>query len=124
MTQTAEGGAAPRPHGAVGSHGSHVAVAHRTVDDGLTIEGILHLAGKHLVRAVLRVALAQLVAVALAECPQTAALGDDGSGYTQQEEERVLLAPAVTKVQPSSSISFTRRGSDSSFWEPRPSWPN
>ena len=124
MTQTAEGGAAPRPHGAVGGHGGHVTVAHRAVDDGLAVEGILDLAGKHLVRAVLRVALAQLVAVALAERPQTTSLGDNGSGYTQRERERILLAPAVTKVQPSSSISFTRQGSDSSFWEPRPSWPN
>ena len=80
VTQTTERGAAPRPHGAVGSHGSHVTVAHRAVDHRLTVEGVLDLARQDLVGAVLRVSLAQLVAVSLAERPQTTSLGDHGGG--------------------------------------------
>ena len=80
VTQTTERGAAPRPHGAVDSHGSHVTVAHRAVDHRLTVEGVLDLARQDLVGAVLRVSLAQLVAVSLAERPQTTSLGDHGGG--------------------------------------------
>lgn len=81
VTQTTERGATPRPHGAVGNHGSHVTVAHRAVNHRLTVKGIFDLAGKDLVGAVLRVSLAQLVAVSLTERPQTTSLGDHSGGY-------------------------------------------
>ena len=58
-----------------------MAVAHRARDHFLSIEGVLDLARKNLVRAVLRVALAELVAVALTERPETTTLRNDGSGY-------------------------------------------
>ena len=56
-------------------------VAHRAGNHFLSIEGILDLAGKNLVRTVLRVSLAELVAVTLTECPETTTLRNDGSGY-------------------------------------------
>ena len=96
MAQTAEGGTAPCPHRAIGCQGGHVTVAYCAVDDGLTLEGILDLAGKHLVGTVFRIPLTQLVAVTLSERPQAASLRNDGSGYTQLKEERILFAPAVT----------------------------
>lgn len=83
MTQTTEGGAAPRPHSAVGCQSGHVTVAYCAIDDGLTLEGILNLTGKHLVGTVFCVTLTQLVAVTLTECPQATSLRNDGSGYTQ-----------------------------------------
>lgn len=79
MAETAEGAAAPGPDGAVLGNGGHVAVADGAVHDGEAIEGIFHFARKDLVGAVARVAVAELVAVALTEGPQHAALRN-GSG--------------------------------------------
>ena len=51
----------------------------------MSLEGILDLAGKHLIGTVFRIPLTQLVAVTLSERPQAASLRNDGSGYTQLE---------------------------------------